>query len=66
MVLWIGTSLFSPILNPFTSVLNLLPSSYCPGAYEELPGLAKVLGLEGEDPKLILGDFVFVIASALS
>ena len=62
-----GTSRFSPILNPLTSELNLLPSSYYPGAaWKSVPEFAKVPGLEGEEPRLMLGIFVLVNPSAIS
>jgi hypothetical protein len=62
-----GTIRFSPILNPLTSELNLLPSSYYPGAaWKSVPEFAKVPGLLGDDPKLMFGVLAFVIASAIS
>ena len=66
-VVGIVYSLFSPILNPLTSELKRLPSSYYPGAaWKSAPDYANVPGRLGDDPKLIFGVFAFVIASALS
>ena len=57
---------FSPILKDLTLELNLYPSSYWPGATSTSPPLAKEVGLDGDDPILILGIFGFVTPSALS
>ena len=60
MLSLILSSRFSPILKPLTPELNLMPSSYLPGAASESLALAKLYGLAGDEPKLMLADFVFV------
>ena len=50
-----------------TPELKRTPSSYCPGAaYTSCPELAKVPGLEGEEPRLMLGILDLVNPSAIS